>query len=70
MHVFMRGRSRMTINPPIATIPGWSTSGFHGPGRRVFTPIAKRRDVLASRMKEGGEGALISYMAVGMAVVV
>ena len=32
--VFMHGRSRMTIDPRIPTMPGWSTSGFHRPGRR------------------------------------
>ena len=28
----MHGRSRMTIDPYIPTMPGRSTSGFHQPG--------------------------------------
>ena len=30
---FAHGRSRMTVDPHIPTIPGRSTSGFHRPGR-------------------------------------
>ena len=30
------GRSGLTIDPRIPTMPGRSTSGFHGPGRHVF----------------------------------
>ena len=30
---FVHGRSRMTIDPRIPTMPGRSTSGFHQPGR-------------------------------------
>ena len=30
----MHGRSRMTIDPRIPTMPGLSTSGFHRPGRQ------------------------------------
>ena len=29
----MHGRSRMTVDPRIPTVPGQSTSGFHRPGR-------------------------------------
>ena len=49
----MHGRSRMTIDPLIPTLPGRSTSGFHRPGRHclpkregIACPSAKRRDVL------------------------
>ena len=31
--IFVHGRSCMTINPCIPTMPGRSTSGFHRPGR-------------------------------------
>ena len=31
--IMMHGRSRMTIDPRIPTMPGRSTSGFHRPGR-------------------------------------
>ena len=33
----MHGRSRMTIDPRIPTMPGRSTSGFHQPGRHCLT---------------------------------
>ena len=33
---FVRGRSRMTINPRIPTMPGRSTSGFHHPGKHCL----------------------------------
>ena len=33
----MHGRSRMTIDPRISTIPGRRTLGFHRRGRRQFT---------------------------------
>ena len=32
----MQGRSRMTIDPGMATIPGRSTSSFHRPGRHCL----------------------------------
>ena len=32
----MHGRSRMTIDPRIPTMPGRSTSGFHRPGRHCL----------------------------------
>ena len=34
--IFMHGRRRMTIFPPIRTMPGRSMSGFHRPGRHCF----------------------------------
>ena len=40
--VIMHGRSRMTIDPCIPTMPARSTSGFHGPGRHC---LPKRREV-------------------------
>ena len=33
---FVHGRSRMTIDPRISTMPGRSTSGFHQPGRHCL----------------------------------
>ena len=33
---FVHGRSRMTIDPRIPTMPGRSTSGFHYPGRHCL----------------------------------
>ena len=41
--IFMHGRSRMTIDPCIPTMPGRTTSGFHPSGRRRLHPSAKRR---------------------------
>ena len=35
--LIMHGRSRMTIDPRIPTMPGWSTSGFHRPDRHAYT---------------------------------
>ena len=32
--IIMHGRSRMTVDPRIPTMPGRSTSGFHQTGRR------------------------------------
>ena len=38
----MHSRSRMTVDPCIPTMPDWSTSGFHRPGRhRLVAPSAK-----------------------------
>ena len=41
----VHGRSRMTIDPRIPTMPGRSTSGFHQPGRHCLHSSAKRREV-------------------------
>ena len=43
--IIMHGRSRMTIDPRIPTMPGRSTSGFRRPGRHLLAPSAKRREV-------------------------
>ena len=43
---FVHGRSRMTIDPRIPTMPGRSTPGFHQPGIHcLHQPSAKRREV-------------------------
>ena len=42
----MHGRSRVTINPGIPTLPGRIRSGCHRPGRHWLAPSAKRREVL------------------------
>ena len=48
----MHGCSRMTIDPRILAMPGWSTSGFHRPGRHCLHQAQKRREVSSeSRMK-------------------
>ena len=39
---FVHGRSRMTLDPRIPTMPGRSTSGFHQPGA-LLAPSAKRQ---------------------------
>ena len=43
--IVMDGRSRMTIDPRIPTMPGRSMSGFHRPGRHCLHQSAKRREV-------------------------
>ena len=35
-HIRPRGCTRITIDPRIPTMPGWSTSGFDRPGRHCF----------------------------------
>ena len=42
----MHGRSRITIDPRIPTMPGRSRSGFHQPGKTLLAPSAKRREVV------------------------
>ena len=42
---FVHGGSRMTVDPRIPTLPGWSASCFHQPGRHLLAPSAKRREV-------------------------
>ena len=53
--IFMRGRSRMAIDPRIRTTLGRSTSGFHRPGRHCLLPPSAKRNVRcwASRMTGG-----------------
>ena len=45
---FVHGRSRMTIDPRIPTLPERSTPGFHHTDRHetLPTPSAMRREVL------------------------
>ena len=47
----MHGRSRMTIDPRIPTMPGRSTSGFHRPGRHRLHQARSAVRCSASRMK-------------------
>ena len=46
----MHGRSRMTVDPRIPTIPGRSTSGFHRPGRHCLHQTRSAVRCWASRM--------------------
>ena len=48
---FVHGRSRMTIDPRIPTMPGRSTSGFHRPGRHCLHQARSAVRCSASRMK-------------------
>ena len=49
----MHGCSRRTIDPRIRTMSGWSTSGFHRPGRHCWlAPSAKHREMF----RESHEG--------------
>ena len=48
---FVHGRSRMTIDPRIPTMPGRSTSGFHQPGRHCLHQARSAVRCSASRMK-------------------
>ena len=51
---FVHGRSRMTIDPRIPTMPGRSTSGFHQPGRHCLHRARSHRvRCSASRVKGG-----------------
>ena len=47
---FVHGRSRMTIDPGIPTMPGRSTSGFHQPGRYCLHQARSSVRCSASRM--------------------
>ena len=48
---FVHDRSRMTIDPPIPTMPGRSTSGFHQPGTHCLHQARSSVRCLVSRMK-------------------
>ena len=48
---FVDGRSRMTVDPRIPTMPGWSTSDFHQPGRHFLHQARSAVRCSASRMK-------------------
>ena len=54
MRVIMHGRSRMTIDPRLPTMPGRSRSGFDRPDR-MLTPGANRREVSGESDKGRGE---------------
>ena len=47
----MHGRSGMTIDPPIPTMPGRSMSRFHRPGRHCLHQARSAVRCPASRMK-------------------
>ena len=49
--IIVHGRSRMTIDPRIPTMPGRSTSGFHLPGRHCLHQARSAVRSWASRMK-------------------
>ena len=50
----MHGRSRMTTDPRIPTMPRRSMSGFHQPGKTLLAPSAKRREVFVESHEGGG----------------
>ena len=49
----MHGRSRITVDPRIPTMPRRSMSGFHRPGRHCLHQARSAMRCLASRMKGG-----------------
>ena len=48
---FVHGRTRMTTDPHIPTLPGRSTPGFHQPGRHCSHQARSAVRCSASRMK-------------------
>ena len=48
---FVHGRSRMTVDPRIPTVPGRSMSGFHQPGRHCLHQARSAVRCSASRME-------------------
>ena len=62
---FMHGRSRMTIDPRITTMPGRSTSGSHGPGRHCVHQVRSAVKCSASRMEVGGGWSRMEVGGVG-----
>ena len=48
---FVHGRSQLTIDPRIPTVPGRSTSGFHQPGRHCLHQARSAVRCSASCMK-------------------
>ena len=50
-HYSVHGRSRMTIDPSIFTLPVRSTSGFNAPGRHCLHQARSAVRCWASRMK-------------------
>ena len=69
--IFVHGRSGMSIDPRIPTMPGRSASGVSPARQTLLAPSAKRRELCsASRMKgklhptkRGGGGVLSLCMA-------
>ena len=59
--IIVHGRSRMTIDPRIAAIPGQSTPGFHRPGKASLGSTT-RGDVLFV-CGVGGGGGRKSFVA-------
>ena len=53
---FVHGRSRISIDPRISTLPGRSTSAFHQRGSHCLHPARSAVRWSASRMGEGGGG--------------
>ena len=63
---FVHGRSRMTIDPRIPTMPGRSTSGFHQPGRHCLHQARSAVRCSTSHMKSGAggkKGLLKAYLS-------
>ena len=51
--ITMNGSGQMTIDPRIPTMPGRSTSDFHGPGRHRWHQARSTVRCSASRTKVG-----------------
>lgn len=43
--IIMHDRSREIIDPSVATMPVWSTSGLRRPSQTLLPPSARRREV-------------------------
>ena len=50
---FVHGRSQITVNPPIPTVPGRSTPGVHQPGRHCLHQAQSSVRCSLSRIKSG-----------------
>ena len=57
----MHGRSHMTIDPRIPTVPARSMSGFHRPGRHRLHQVRSAVRFPASRLK--GESCILQITA-------
>ena len=51
----IHGRSRMTIDPRIPTIPGRRTLGFHPPGGHCLLALSAKGNVRCSASRMKGE---------------
>ena len=60
---FVHGRSRLTIDSRIPTVPGPSTSSFHQPGRHCSHQARGAMRCSASRTKSGGVQQWSRYVA-------